>query len=55
MDRDSGYSPQSDRESDSDAEAVFYQQKIDQFEKEGVTASNPCDETKAMMATELNN
>ncbi|KFZ13522.1 hypothetical protein V501_03678 [Pseudogymnoascus sp. VKM F-4519 (FW-2642)] len=46
--QDSGYNSLS--ESDPDDEAMFYQQKMDEFEEEGATLSNPCDETKAMMA-----
>jgi hypothetical protein len=57
VDRDSGYHSQPERESDpeSDADAIarYYQQKMDEFEKAGVTVSNPCDETKAMMEAEL--
>jgi hypothetical protein len=56
-DRDSGYNSQSDRESnpesDADAEAMYIEQKIKEFEEAGVTLSNPCDETKAMMEAEL--
>lgn len=53
VDRDSSYSSQSDRESDADAKAMYYQQKMNEFEEAGVTLSNPCDETKAMMEAEL--
>jgi hypothetical protein len=52
-DPDSGYNSRSDCEADSDAEAMYYQQKEDEFEAEGVTLSNPCDETQAMMEAEL--
>jgi hypothetical protein len=55
LDRDSGYNSQFDRESDANAEAMFYQQKMDEFEEEWVTLSNPCDETKAMMKAEEGN
>jgi hypothetical protein len=54
---DSGYNSQSDRESDpqsdTDAKAMYYQQKMNEFKEAGVTLSNPCDETKAMMEAEL--
>jgi hypothetical protein len=53
LDRDSGYNSWSDCKADSDAEAMYYQQKEDEFEAEGVTLSNPCDETQAMMEAEL--
>jgi hypothetical protein len=46
-----GYNYQSDRESDADARAMYYQQKM--IEAEGVALSNPCDGTKAIMETEL--
>lgn len=51
--RDSGYNSRSDCEADSDAEAMYYQQKEDEFEAEGATLSNPCDETQIMMEAEL--
>ncbi|TVY89327.1 hypothetical protein LAWI1_G006497, partial [Lachnellula willkommii] len=53
LDRDSGYNSRSDSEADSDAEAMYYQQKEDELEAEGVTLSNPCDDTQAMMEAEL--
>ena len=57
IDQDSGYNSQSDRESDpesnADAKAMYYQQKMNEFKEAGVTLSNPCDETKAMMEAEL--
>jgi hypothetical protein len=57
LDRDSGYNSQSDHESDvefdANAKAMYYQQKMNEFEAEGVTLSNPCDDTKAMMEAEL--
>jgi hypothetical protein len=53
VDPDSGYNSRSGCEGDSDAEAMYYQQKEDEFEAEGVTLSNPCDETQAMMEAEL--
>ena len=57
VDWDSGYHYYSDRESDpesdADAKAMYYQQKMKEFEEAGVTLSNPCDETKAMMEAEL--
>jgi hypothetical protein len=57
VDRNSGYNSQPERESDpeydADAIARYYQQKMDEFEKAGVTVSNPCDETKAIMEAEL--
>jgi len=57
VERDSGYNSQSDCESsltfnDND-KAMYYQQKIEEFDAGGVTLSNPCDETKAMMEAEL--
>jgi hypothetical protein len=57
LDQDSGYNSQSDREPDpesgGDAKTMYYQQKMDEFEVEGVTLSNLCDETKAIMDAEL--
>jgi hypothetical protein len=32
---------------------MFYQQKRDEFEEAGVTLSNPCDQTTAMMEAEF--
>ncbi|TGO07583.1 hypothetical protein BTUL_0262g00010 [Botrytis tulipae] len=52
-DQDSSYNSQSDRGFGSDAEASYYQQMMNDFEAEGVTLSNPSDETKAMMEAEL--
>ena len=57
VDRDSDYHSQSDREfdpeSDADAKATYYQQKMAVLKESGVTLSNPCDETKAMMEAKL--
>ncbi|KAH6667822.1 hypothetical protein B0J14DRAFT_675844, partial [Halenospora varia] len=55
--KDSGYNSLSDSESDSesdvDTEAMDVERMMREFEEEGVTLSNPCDETKAMMEVEL--
>ena len=55
--KDSGYNSLSDSESDSesdvDTEAMDVERIMREFEEEGVTLSNPCDETKAMMEVEL--
>lgn len=53
LNQDSGYNSQSDLEFGTDAEASYYQQMMNEFEAEGVTLSNPSDETKAMMEAEL--
>ncbi|KAF7894704.1 uncharacterized protein EAF01_010154 [Botrytis porri] len=53
FDQDSSCNSQSDQGSGTDAEASYYQQMMNEFEAEGVTLSNPSDETKAMMEAEL--
>lgn len=53
LNRNSGYNSETDYEADSNDEAIYYQQKEDEFEAEGVTLSNPCDGTKATMEAEL--
>jgi hypothetical protein len=57
VDRDSGYNSRSggnsDSECDADTKAMDIERKIKEFEEAGVTLSNPCDETKAMMEAEL--
>jgi hypothetical protein len=32
---------------------MYYQQKVNEFEEAGVTLSNPCDETIAMIEAEF--
>ncbi len=55
--KDSGYNSlsdgESDSESDADTEPMDVERMMREFEEEGVTLSNPCDETKAMMEVEL--
>jgi hypothetical protein len=55
--KDSGYNSlsdgESDSESDADTEPIDVERMIREFEEEGVTLSNPCDETKANMEVEL--
>ena len=55
--KDSGYNSLSDdesnSESDADTEAMDVERMMREFEEEGVTLSNACDETKAMMEVEL--
>jgi hypothetical protein len=55
--KDSGYNSLSDDESDSESdtgtEAMDVERMMREFEEEGVTLSNPCDKTKAMMEVEL--
>ena len=53
FDQDSSYNSQSNQGSGTDVEASYYQQMMNEFEAEGVTLSNPSDETKAMMEAEL--
>lgn len=55
--KDSGYNSLSDdgsdSESDADTETMDVERMMREFEEEGVTLSNPCDETKEMMEVEL--
>jgi len=53
FDRDSGYNSRSDCEADSDAEAIYYQQKEDEFEAEEIILSNFYDKTQVIMEVEL--
>lgn len=50
-DHDSGYNS----ESNSDAKAEYYRQKMAEFKEAGPTMSNPGDRAKAMMRTEEQN
>lgn len=55
--KDSGYNSLTDSESNSDSNAdsepIDVERMMREFEEEGVTLSNPCDETKAIMEAEL--
>ena len=55
--KDSGYNSLSDDESDSESdagtEAMDVERMMREFEEEGVTLSNPCDETLVLMEVEL--
>ena len=55
--KDSGYNSLSDDESDSESdagtEALDVERMMREFEEEGVTLSNPCDETLVLMEVEL--
>jgi hypothetical protein len=55
--KDSGYNSLSDDESDSgsdaDTEAMDVERMVREYQEEGVTLSNPCDETIEMMDVEL--
>jgi hypothetical protein len=51
LDLDSGYSSHSNPE----AEARYYDQMMDKFEKEGPTLSNPVESTRDMMEKEKRN
>ena len=53
VDPDSGYNSWTNCKGDSDAKAMYYQQKEDEFKAEGVTLLNPCDETQAIIEAEL--
>ncbi|KAG9228085.1 hypothetical protein BJ875DRAFT_508698 [Amylocarpus encephaloides] len=55
--KDSGYNSMSNSESDSDSDTdtkpMNVKRMIQEFKEEGVTLSNPCNETKAMIEAEL--
>jgi hypothetical protein len=55
--KDSGYNSLSNDESDSESnagtKAIDVEQMMREFKEEGVTLSNPYNETKAMMEVEL--